>query len=91
MKFHNLGYKVNIMSLSPRSDIMLSCNPDNRNVSKSDNVNEHKTSFSKTDNNYWLPVTVALAGNPILNCIGEKRLSMNNCNIKVFHFSGSQN
>ena len=44
-------HKVNITPLSPRN-VMLLDNPDNCYVSKSDDVNERETSFSKTDSNY---------------------------------------
>ena len=59
----------------------------NHNASKSDNFNGHETSFSETDNNYWAPGTVALVGDPIVNGTEEKRLSINNFNVKVFYFS----
>ena len=48
---------------------MLSENPDNCNVSKSDNVNEHKTNFSKTDNYYLPPGTFLIVGDWIVNGI----------------------
>lgn len=57
------------------------------NVCKSNNVNEHEKSFIKTDNTYWSPGTAAIVGDSIGNSIGEKRLSMNNRNVKAFHFS----
>ena len=58
-----------------------------RNVSKSKNVNEYETSFSKTGNNHWPPGTVGIIGDSLVNGIDEKRLSMNNRIVKVFIFS----
>ena len=66
---------------------MLSDNSDNYNISKSENVNEYETNFSKTGNNYWPSGTVTIIGDWIVNGIDEKRLSMNNHIVKVFHFS----
>ena len=66
---------------------MLSDNPDNCNFSKSNNVNKHETSFSKSDSNYCQAGTCAIIGNLILNGINEKQLSMNNRSVKVFYFS----
>ena len=65
---------------------MLSDNPENRHVYKSGNVNEHETSFRKTDINYWPHDTCAIVGNSIVNGIDEKRFSMNNVNTKYFYF-----
>ena len=62
---------------------MLSDNPDNRNVSKSDNFIKQATRFSKTDK---LLATWYCVGDSIGNSIAEKWLSMNNRNVKVFHF-----
>ena len=45
-------HNANITPLSPRIEIMLLDNPENFIVSKSDDINEHESSFSKTDNNY---------------------------------------
>ena len=53
-------HKVNITPLSPKNDVMQSDNFGNRNISKSDNVNEHEISFSKTDNNYWSYLILSL-------------------------------
>ena len=66
---------------------MLSDIPENCNISKSDNENEHETSVSKTENNFWPPGTVAMVRNLIVNGIDEKQLSMNNRIVQVFHFS----
>ena len=68
------------MALFPRNDVMLLGNPDNHNVSKSDNVKKYKTKFRKNDNNYWPPVTLPIAGDSIVRDIDKKRLSMNNRN-----------
>ena len=65
-------HEVNVTPL--RNDVLCSENPDNCNVSKSDNVNERKTSFSKTDNNYLPPGTAAIVGDSIVKGINEKRL-----------------
>ena len=53
---------------------MLSDKSDNHNVSKSGNVNKRETSFSKTDNNYWPPGTVALVGDLIVNGFDKNRV-----------------
>ena len=45
-------HNVNITPLSPRIEVMLIDDPENCIVSKSDDVNEHESSLSKTDNNY---------------------------------------
>ena len=58
---------------------MLPDNLGNCNVSKSDNVNEHETSFSKTDNNYWPPGTFAIAGDSRL----EYMLKVDNRNTRA--------
>lgn len=51
---------------------MLSDNPDNRNISKPDDVKEHETNFSKSDNDYWPPGTVAVNEDSTVNGIIEK-------------------
>lgn len=50
-----------------------------------------KPVFSKTDNNYWLPVTTTTVGESILNNIDNNQLSGNNFfTIKVFYFCGAR-
>ena len=53
---------------------MLSDKSNNHNVSKSGNVNKRETSFSKTDNNYWPPGTVALVGELTVNGFDKNRV-----------------
>ena len=84
-------YKVNTRPLSPRNDIILSDNPDDCNISKSDNADEHEASISKTDNNYWPAGSVAIVGDSIGNGINKKRLNINNCCVTVSHFFGARN
>ena len=70
-------HKANITS--PRMDVMLPDNLGNCNVSKSDNVNEHETSFSKTDNNYWPHGTFVIVGDSRL----EYMLKVDNRNTRA--------
>ena len=67
-------HKVTITALSPRNNVMLSDKSNNHNVSKSGNVNKRETSFSKTDNNYWPPGTVALVGDLTVNGFDKNRV-----------------
>ena len=70
-------HKVNIAALFPRNNVMLQGNLDNHTVSKSDIIKKYKTSFRKTDNNYWLPGTLSIVGDSIVKELDKKRLSMN--------------
>ena len=74
-------HNVNITPLSPRIEVMLIDDPENCIVSKSDDVNEHESSLSKTDNNYQPHCTVAVGVDSIVKDIDEKRLSISNRNV----------
>ena len=75
-------HRVDITLLSPRNDFMLLDNPNNRNVSISDDVNEQKASFSKTDNTYWPPGIASIVGGSIVNGI-DKKLWNKSCRLKA--------